>query len=449
MCQKQFTHLWARCDISSLIGFTPNKKKGESKNKMKLEEQSYDESNAYSLFLYAFRSPITKDCYLRRMKIFFKYINLLPNENLEENCNLFAAKGLEDHKWVFNNIIKFLQFQKERVAQEEITAATLRNFVKTIKLFCEMADIPIQWKKITRGLPKSRKYADDRAPTINEIQSICEYPDRRIKVIVYIMASSGIRLGAWDYLKLKHIKPIERKGKVAAAKIIVYAGDEEEYFSFITPEAYYELEKWIKYRKDCGKNINENSWIMRQLWDTKKGYYHHGTIKEPEILKSSGIKRLIEDALWTQGIRKKSNLKKKRYEFQTNHGFRKWFKTRGEMSGMKSINIEVLMSHSIGISDSYYKITEDELLTEYLKTVKHLTLSDENLLQNQFGEMLSKNQQNTNLINNKILEKEKEIEFLITKDRTNEDVIASLSDQLLHITQEIEKLKLKLSTTVR
>ena len=62
---------------------------------------------------------------------------------------------------------------------------------------------------------------------------------------------------------------------------------------------------------------------------------------------------------------------------------------------MKSINIEVLMGHSIGISDSYYKITEDELLTEYLKTIKHLTLSNENLLQNQFGEMLSRHQQNT------------------------------------------------------
>ena len=69
-----------------------------------------------------------------------------------------------------------------------------------------MADIPIQWKKITRGLPKIRRYADDRAPTIEEIQQLCEYPDRRIKGIVYTMASSGIRLGAWDYLRWKDIK---------------------------------------------------------------------------------------------------------------------------------------------------------------------------------------------------------------------------------------------------
>jgi hypothetical protein len=52
------------------------------------------------------------------------------------------------------------------------------------------------------------------------------------------MASSGIGLGAWDYLRWKDIQPIERQGKVAAAKIIVYAGDDEEYFSFLTSEAY-------------------------------------------------------------------------------------------------------------------------------------------------------------------------------------------------------------------
>jgi hypothetical protein len=51
------------------------------------------------------------------------------------------------------------------------------------------------------------------------------------------MTSSGIRLGAWDYLQLKHIIPIEREGKIVAAKILVYPGDNEEYFSFITPEA--------------------------------------------------------------------------------------------------------------------------------------------------------------------------------------------------------------------
>ncbi len=59
-----------------------------------------------------------------------------------------------------------------------------------------MADIPIPWKKLSKGIPKVRKFADDRAPTLEEIQKIIEYPDRRIKAIVCIMALSGIRVGA-------------------------------------------------------------------------------------------------------------------------------------------------------------------------------------------------------------------------------------------------------------
>jgi hypothetical protein len=224
-----------------------------------------------------------------------------------------------------------------------------------------MSDVPISWKKINRGLPKIRRFADDRAPTIEEIQKISEYPDRRIKGIVYTMSSSGIRLGAWDYICWKHIQPIRKDGKIIAAKIIVYAGDDEEYFSFITPEAFYHLESWMKYREEAGEKIDGNSWLMRQLWNTKEGHYHHGTIKEASKLKSSGVKRLIEDALWTQGIRKKADLKRNRYEFQADHGLRKWFKTRCEIARMRSINIEKLMGHSIGISDSYYRATEGEL----------------------------------------------------------------------------------------
>jgi hypothetical protein len=48
------------------------------------------------------------------------------------------------------------------------------------------------------------------------------------------MASSGIRLDAWNYLKWKHITPIKKDGKIVAAKIQVYQGDPEQYYSFIS-----------------------------------------------------------------------------------------------------------------------------------------------------------------------------------------------------------------------
>jgi hypothetical protein len=43
------------------------------------------------------------------------------------------------------------------------------------------------------------------------------------------MASSGIRIGAWDYLQRKHVTPlVDVDGHVTAARLLVYAGDTEE-----------------------------------------------------------------------------------------------------------------------------------------------------------------------------------------------------------------------------
>jgi len=91
-------------------------------------------------------------------------------------------------------------------------------------------------------MPRERKYANDRAPKLEEIKRISDYSDRRVRSILYTMVSLGMRLGAWDYLKLKDVRPIVRDNKIIAAKIIIYSDEEDEYFSFITPEAFHSLD---------------------------------------------------------------------------------------------------------------------------------------------------------------------------------------------------------------
>ena len=59
------------------------------------------------------------------------------------------------------------------------------------------------------------------------------------------MLSSGIRVVAWDWLKWNHIVPIERDIIVVAAKIVAYTGEWDQYFSFITSEAYHALKQWM------------------------------------------------------------------------------------------------------------------------------------------------------------------------------------------------------------
>jgi hypothetical protein len=70
------------------------------------------------------------------------------------------------------------------------------------------------------------------------------------------MATGGFRLGAWDYLQWKHVFPItnenERDREVIAAKLLVYADEPEEYYTFITPEAYSALKDWTDFRLSYG-----------------------------------------------------------------------------------------------------------------------------------------------------------------------------------------------------
>jgi hypothetical protein len=267
-------------------------------------------------------------------------------------------------------------------------------------------------------------------PTIEEIRKIVDYPDRRIKAIVYTMVSSGICLGAWDYLKWKNVNPItDNEGNIVAAKLEVYSGEVEEYYSFITPEACTALKDWMDFRASYGEKITGDTWLMRDLWQTTNMNYgaRWGLATSPRKLKSSGIKRLLERAAWEQGIRKPLTEGVKRHEWKIAHGYRKAYKSKAEQN-MKPINVEITMGHDIGISSSYYKPTEREVLEDYIKAIPILTInSNSSILQKQVAELAYKTNSNDYLLKAKLQEKD--------------DALVTLSDQVMKLMAEVQELK--------
>lgn len=109
---------------------------------------------------------------LKSREVQRQYPNLL--ERFLDFCR-FEGLGIEQKSLEFfrftknkcqddveETVIRFVLFQKERIDRQEITAGTLRNYVKAIKLFCRMNRINVSWDILTRYLPKVKQYANDR-----------------------------------------------------------------------------------------------------------------------------------------------------------------------------------------------------------------------------------------------------------------------------------------------
>jgi len=179
--------------------------KYEELKRQQLQNQELQTADPMTKFMYALKAKESKRQYPRRFKMFLDFLGL--EGTINEQAKQFLENTKRNPQWTEDEFMDFVSFQLQRVSRGEIAESTIKNYYRPNKLFCEMNGCAqmVNWKMISRGLPKGRQAANDRAPTMEEIQRLIQYPDRRIKSIVSTMVSSGIRIGAWDYLRWKHV----------------------------------------------------------------------------------------------------------------------------------------------------------------------------------------------------------------------------------------------------
>jgi hypothetical protein len=282
----------------------------------------------------------------------------------------FVKLAREDVEGAEGLVQEYVGFLRERAEKGEIALSSVRARATPIKLFCVMNRCRLDWDFISKTIPKSRKWADDRAPTRDEIRRVLNLCTLRMKVAVEMMASGGFRVGSWDYLSVRDVEPVERDGRVAAARVTIYRGEPEQYFTYVTPEAWAVCRQYLEYRRAHGEDVLPSAPLIRDEFAVSQG--RKGTASVVKRLGSREIERELFRILKKSGLRQEA---RRRYEWKAAHGYRKWFKTQAEQV-MRPINVEILMGHSIGVSNAYYRPTEAQLLEDYLKAVPVLSVTE-------------------------------------------------------------------------
>jgi len=334
----------------------------------------------YQLFLDSIRNESTKRRYKNLLYMFLKLVpNQLYSDHLgktsqDRNAKTLAAFFVElarkNMDLVYDVIATYIKEDKKRVEAGEISSQTLPNHIKPIKVLLDANRIPIHWKSLNKLMPRRESRSKDRAYTREEIQKMLEITnDITDKVIILLFSSAGFRLEAWDYFTWKDVTFFKNDdGSYKGAALLIYRGDPESYWTFITPEACNTLELYQEnWKADIGEYPKPDDPLLK-------------SIRYPVIhrLNQKGVRKRIDKVVTNIGLRPTLPLGKKRHEVQLDHGFRKYFNTMMRRAKVDYLDKEDMMGHTTGLEKHYERYQEEdfERFPEYQKAIPFLTISD-------------------------------------------------------------------------
>lgn len=313
-----------------------------------------DNPEPYMMFYNAIsKSEETKKTYLYRLYKFMKFMNVNKVDGLYVN----------DKNTIQNNIIKYIVNERDRglsYNSQHLIKAVLMSFYKY------GLDIELSNHKIEKYLGAQTR-TNTEAYKREHIQKILDVCDVRKKVVVLLLASTGIRIGALPNLKVKHLKKIQVNNSMHIYKITVYEGSYEQYITYCSNECAKAVDVYLSHREAKGETIADNSPLIREEFNPQ----NKEMVENPRHLSSHGVIKLLDDLLKYAGL---GDINVPRA-----HGFRKYYVT--EMGKVK-MNVEIremLIGHSLGrVKDAYSRYSDEDKLDEYLTHMDNVTINLEN-----------------------------------------------------------------------
>ena len=340
------------------------------------QQISNNDSEAYHNFIDSISSDMTRKIYRINFSYFMAFCKITDYEEMA-SLQAHVLEGL------IRDYIVYLRQERR------LSPATVSGYIAPIAHFYNMNDLEIRWKKLKKFKAKHYSVVEDKPYSREQIKILIDAASLRDKCIILLMASAGLRRGAFKYLRIRDITKIDKYGLY---RINVYRKEQEQYITFCTPECAKYIDQYLEWRKRLGEQLKLDSPLFRITFDIII------QINRPIAVSDYVITRMVYTLLDSTGVRARAE-GYKRTELMQTHAFRKYFKTTCINAGMNPLYSEYLMGHRSGLTKSYFKPSDTELLEGndkalgYVAAINDLTINEEYRLNKKVNELQSKNDQ--------------------------------------------------------
>ncbi|MGA9153891.1 MAG: tyrosine-type recombinase/integrase [Candidatus Nitrosopolaris sp.] len=355
------------------------------------------EYDACTFWLEGIKTKSTLNAYTFHLSLFCKFHNTDPDQLIQLSNSTAQLKNM-----ILNYVIHIKKIAKQSAGKPrkgELSVNSVKLYLKGVKSFLEFNEIALPWNKIAKFYPDdvTNSY---RSYTKEEIKKLLSVADPRDRCIILLMASSGIRVGAIQTLKVKSIKRLDSEVGI----VTVYPESKGSvYTTLVTPEFLASLDEYLKYRKSQGEKITSESWLIRDKFAT-----FSNKTNRPIPPSDKSIRKQMRFLIRKAGLPLE--------DLQPDHSLRKFFNTALMNSDVAYTFKELLMGHSVKLNNVYYERdnekSQQKILLEYMKAIDALTINDEYRLKKKIVEYeeklkdVPKVEQLESHLANKILEQE-------------------------------------------
>ena len=293
----------------------------------------------------------------------------------------------KDHKEIERQIIEFIIASKEKGMKR----AAIANYTCPILSFCKIMDIMVNTTKINKFMPPQVKSKKTYGYTHEQIQKLLDIGDDRMRCVILLASSCGLRVGAIPGLSIGSCEEYKD-----LFKITIYENQPEEYVVFSTSELKKEILSYLDMRRRYGEVITKTSPLIREQFDRRDQF----AISHPQRIKESALAQKLSELAEAAGLRIKVQLKEGqqaasiRNEVPRTNGFRRFYCGTLADSGLLTERRWLLEGHALKGNDSaYLKITTEDLYNQFMLAHDNLLIDQSHKLQRKVEKLeVEKNQ---------------------------------------------------------